>query len=123
MSLFHQLPHRVTALNSNAALRGIQRLTDVGHQVNNVEVIARRCERFAGTETERLEDLNSCQTDYPNTIVLAVRGGYGASRLLADIDWQALVARQQHDPLLICGHSDFYRHSVRSSGARQCHHL
>ncbi|EJR8394290.1 muramoyltetrapeptide carboxypeptidase, partial [Escherichia coli] len=36
-----------------------------------------------------------------------VRGGYGASRLLADIDWQALVARQQHDPLLICGHSDF----------------
>lgn len=39
--------------------------------------------------------------------MLAVRGGYGASRLLADIDWQALVARQQHDPLLICGHSDF----------------
>ncbi|NYY77203.1 hypothetical protein DMH20_04480 [Escherichia coli] len=40
-------------------------------------------------------------------MVLSVRGGYGASRLLADIDWQALVARQQHDPLLICGHSDF----------------
>lgn len=101
------MPHRVTALN-NAALRGIQRLTDAGHQVNNVEVIARRCERFAGTETERLEDLNSlARLTTPNTIVLSVRGGYGASRLLADIDWQALVARQQHDPLLICGHSDF----------------
>ncbi|PRT60360.1 muramoyltetrapeptide carboxypeptidase [Escherichia coli] len=95
-------------IKQHAALRGIQRLTDEGHQVNNVEVIARRCERFAGTETERLEDLNSlARLTTPNTIVLAVRGGYGASRLLADIDWQALVARQQYDPLLICGHSDF----------------
>ncbi len=41
-----------------------------------------------------------------NRIVLAVRG-YGASRLLPHIDWQGLVARQQRDPLLICGHSDF----------------
>ncbi|HBT5190639.1 TPA: muramoyltetrapeptide carboxypeptidase, partial [Klebsiella quasipneumoniae] len=32
---------------------------------------------------------------------------YGASRLLPHIDWQGLIARQQRDPLLICGHSDF----------------
>lgn len=43
----------------------------------------------------------------PDTIVMAVRGGYGASRLLAEIDWQGLAARQQQDPLLLCGHSDF----------------
>jgi muramoyltetrapeptide carboxypeptidase len=42
-----------------------------------------------------------------NNIVLAVRGGYGASRLLESIDWQGLAKRQQQDPLLICGHSDF----------------
>ncbi|HFF5780548.1 TPA: muramoyltetrapeptide carboxypeptidase [Shigella flexneri] len=108
MSLFHLIAPSGYSIKQHAALRGIQRLTDAGHQVNNVEVIARRCERFAGTETERLEDLNSLvRLTTPNTIVLAVRGGYGASRLLADIDWQALVARQQHDPLLICGHSDF----------------
>lgn len=108
MSLFHLIAPSGYCIKQHAALRGIQRLTDEGHQVNNVEVIARRCERFAGTETERLEDLNSlARLTTPNTIVLAVRGGYGASRLLADIDWQALVARQQHDPLLICGHSDF----------------
>ncbi|PJX01564.1 LD-carboxypeptidase, partial [Escherichia coli] len=83
-----------------AALRGIQRLIDEGHQVNNVEAIARRCERFAGTQTQRLEDLNLLtRLTTPNTIVLAVRGGYGASRLLADIEWQALVARPQYDPL------------------------
>ncbi|CAK0674736.1 muramoyltetrapeptide carboxypeptidase [Escherichia coli] len=108
MSLFHLIAPSGYCIKQHAALRGIQRLTDAGHQVNNVEVIARRCERFAGTETERLEDLNSlARLTTPSTIVLAVRGGYGASRLLADIDWQALVARQQHDPLLICGHSDF----------------
>ncbi|EJA7634256.1 muramoyltetrapeptide carboxypeptidase [Escherichia coli] len=108
MSLFHLIAPSGYCIKQHAALRSIQRLTDAGHQVNNVEVIARRCERFAGTETERLEDLNSlARLTTPNTIVLAVRGGYGASRLLADIDWQALVARQQHDPLLICGHSDF----------------
>jgi muramoyltetrapeptide carboxypeptidase len=33
--------------------------------------------------------------------------GYGASRLLESIDWQGLAKRQQQDPLLICGHSDF----------------
>lgn len=108
MSLFRLIAPSGYCIKQHAALRGIQRLTDAGHQVNNVEVIARRCERFAGTETERLEDLNSlARLTTPNTIVLSVRGGYGASRLLADIDWQALVARQQHDPLLICGHSDF----------------
>lgn len=66
MSLFHLIAPSGYCIKQHAALRGIQRLTDAGHQVNNVEVIARRCERFAGTETERLEDLNSlCQTDHP----------------------------------------------------------
>lgn len=59
MSLFHLIAPSGYCIKQHAALRGIQRLTDEGHQVNNVEVIARRCERFAGTETERTEDLNS----------------------------------------------------------------
>lgn len=67
-----------------------------------------RQQRFAGTEHERLADINQlAQLPGRNRIVLAVRGGYGASRLLPHIDWQGLVARQQRDPLLICGHSDF----------------
>lgn len=66
MSLFHLIAPSGYCIKQHAALRGIQRLTDAGHQVNNVEVIARRCERFAGTETERLERSQfPCQTDYP----------------------------------------------------------
>ncbi|EAV7506324.1 muramoyltetrapeptide carboxypeptidase [Salmonella enterica] len=108
MSLFHLIAPSGYCINQQAALRGVQRLTDAGHQVENDEVIRRRYQRFAGTDTERLADVNSLASlTSPDTIVMPVRGGYGASRLLDRIDWQALASRQQRDPLLICGHSDF----------------
>ncbi|HFW0138469.1 TPA: muramoyltetrapeptide carboxypeptidase [Salmonella enterica subsp. enterica serovar Eastbourne] len=108
MSLFHLIAPSGYCINQQAALRGFQRLTDAGHQVENDEVIRRRYQRFAGTDAERLADVNSLASlTSPDTIVMPVRGGYGASRLLARIDWQALASRQQRDPLLICGHSDF----------------
>ncbi|EAV1694490.1 muramoyltetrapeptide carboxypeptidase [Salmonella enterica] len=108
MSLFHLIAPSGYCINQQAALRGVQRLTDAGHQVENDEVIRRRYQRFAGTEAERLADVNSLASlTSPDTIVMPVRGGYGASRLLDRIDWQALASRQQRDPLLICGHSDF----------------
>lgn len=108
MSLFHLIAPSGYCINQQAALRGVQRLTDAGHQVENDEVIRRRFQRFAGTDAERLADVNSLASlTSPDTIVMPVRGGYGASRLLDRIDWQALASRQQHDPLLICGHSDF----------------
>ncbi|QXX26990.1 muramoyltetrapeptide carboxypeptidase [Salmonella enterica subsp. salamae] len=108
MSLFHLIGPSGYCINQQAALRGVQRLTDAGHQVENDEVIRRRYQRFAGTDAERLADVNSLASlTSPDTIVMPVRGGYGASRLLDRIDWQALASRQQRDPLLICGHSDF----------------
>ncbi|ELR8611086.1 muramoyltetrapeptide carboxypeptidase [Salmonella enterica subsp. enterica serovar Anatum] len=108
MSLFHLIAPSGYCINQQSALRGVQRLTDAGHQVENDEVIRRRYQRFAGTDAERLADVNSLASlTSPDTIVMPVRGGYGASRLLDRIDWQALASRQQRDPLLICGHSDF----------------
>lgn len=107
MSLFHLIAPSGYCIKQHAALRGIQRLTDEGirsitSRLLPVVVSVLRVRKRAHGRSQF-----PCQTDHPNTIVLAVRGGYGASRLLADIDWQALVARQQYDPLLICGHSDF----------------
>lgn len=108
MSLFHLIAPSGYCINQQAALRGVQRLTDAGHQVENDEVIRRRFQRFAGTDAERLADVNSLASlTSPDTIVMPVRGGYGASRLLDRIDWQSLASRQQRNPLLICGHSDF----------------
>ncbi|EDU1813334.1 muramoyltetrapeptide carboxypeptidase [Salmonella enterica subsp. enterica serovar Sandiego] len=108
MSLFHLIAPSGYCINQQAALRGVQRLTDAGHQVENDEVIRRRYQRFAGTDAERLADVNSLASlTSPDTIVMPVRGGYGTSRLLDRIDWQSLASRQQRNPLLICGHSDF----------------
>ncbi|PAN88605.1 muramoyltetrapeptide carboxypeptidase [Enterobacter cloacae] len=108
MSQFHLIAPSGYCINQDAAQRGVQRLLASGHQVENQTIIPRRQQRFAGTEAQRLNDINSLvNLKGANQIVLAVRGGYGASRLLESIDWQGLTQRQQQDPLLICGHSDF----------------
>lgn len=108
MSLIHLIAPSGYAINQQAAALGVSRLEEAGHQVVNQQVIARRQQRFAGTDAERAEDLNAlAQLPVAETIVMPVRGGYGASRLLDAIDWLALGERQQRAPLLICGHSDF----------------
>ncbi|BBQ83532.1 TPA: muramoyltetrapeptide carboxypeptidase [Kluyvera ascorbata] len=108
MSQFHLIAPSGYCINQSAAQRGVSRLEDAGHQVVHQQVIARRDRRFAGDENARLADINSLVTlAGKNRIVMPVRGGYGASRLLDNIDWQGLANRQKHDPLLICGHSDF----------------
>ncbi|MCF6687657.1 muramoyltetrapeptide carboxypeptidase [Raoultella terrigena] len=108
MSQFYLVAPSGYCTNQQAAARGVSRLQEAGHQVMNQQVITRRQQRFAGTEQQRLDDINQLVTlDGGNRIVMPVRGGYGASRLLPHIDWQGLSARQRQDPLLICGHSDF----------------
>ena len=108
MSQFHLIAPSGYCINQDAAQRGVQRLLESGHQVENQTIIPRRQQRFAGTEAQRLNDINRLvNLTGANRIVLAVRGGYGASRLLESIDWQGLALRQQQDPVLICGHSDF----------------
>lgn len=99
MSLFHLIAPSGYCINQQAALRGVQRLTDAGHQVENDEVIRRRYQRFAGTDAERLADVNSLASlTSPDTIVMPVRGGYGASRLLDRIDWQSLASSNSAIP-------------------------
>ena len=108
MSTFHLIAPSGYCINQHAAALGVERLTQQGHQVVNQQVISRRYERFAGHDEERLADINAlAQLAGEDVIVMPVRGGYGAGRLLAEIDWSALAARQQHQPLMICGHSDF----------------
>lgn len=108
MSVFQLIAPSGYCLQQEAARRGVARLEAGGHQVYGQAVIPRRYQRFAGTDAERLADINALAT-LPATvdIVMPVRGGYGMSRLLQEVDYAALRARQATDPLLICGHSDF----------------
>ena len=94
--------------NQPAARLGVERLRGWGHQVENTAVIERRDRRFAGNDDTRLADINQLagMGKLPD-IVLAVRGGYGASRLLSGLNYAALGDRLRDAPLALCGHSDF----------------
>lgn len=94
--------------NQDAAQRAVHRLQAAGHHLENLSAITRRFQRFAGDDAQRLNDINALATlEALPDIVLAVRGGYGASRLLDKIDYVGLQRRLLNQPVALCGHSDF----------------
>lgn len=108
MPTLHLIAPSGYCVQQEAAFRGVARLEEAGHQVLNQQVIARRFQRFAGDDGTRLSDLAELmQLPEDIDIVLPVRGGYGISRLLDQVDYHAIKQRQARSPLLICGHSDF----------------
>lgn len=89
--------------------RALQRLHDQGHRIEGVQATGRRYQRFAGTDSERAGELNRLADrarKLPD-IVLAVRGGYGAVRLLHGLDYEGLQKRLTGEPVAFVGHSDF----------------
>lgn len=57
---------------------------------------------LAGTDEQRIADLNAAFRDPAVRAVWAARGGYGLSRIVDRLDWRALAA----DPKLLIGFSD-----------------
>ncbi len=104
---FHLIAPSGYCINQSAAEQAIDFLQQ-HHNVTHHEVITRRDQRFAGDDYQRLADLNNL-VDLPTLpdIILAVRGGYGASRLLPNIDYAGLQQRLHGTDTIVCGHSDF----------------
>ena len=69
---------------------------------------------FAGTDEQRVHDLNAALRDDSVDGVWCVRGGYGAMRLLDDIDWDAL----RRHPKPIIGFSDIT--AIHAAVYREC---
>jgi len=89
--------------------RAIVRLQEQGHTLENADSAWRRYQRFGGTDSERASDINRLADPsraLPE-IVLAVRGGYGASRILHGLDYDGLQRRLRDKPVVMVGHSDF----------------
>jgi muramoyltetrapeptide carboxypeptidase len=89
--------------------RALHRLRAQGHLVGGEDAARRRYQRFAGTDGERAADLNRLadpSRDLPD-VVLAVRGGYGAVRILHGLDYEGLQRRLADRPIALVGHSDF----------------
>jgi len=91
-----------------AMARGVARLREAGCVVEGEAVLARVEGRFAGGDAERAADLNALATlDVLPDVALAIRGGYGATRLLAQLDYGALRERLAGASTVLVGHSDF----------------
>ncbi|WEN16213.1 muramoyltetrapeptide carboxypeptidase [Rhodanobacter sp. AS-Z3] len=91
-----------------AMTRGVERLQAAGCSVSGLDVLDRTEQRYAGSDAERAADLNALATrEVLPDIALAIRGGYGATRLLEALNYDALRERLTGSNTLLVGYSDF----------------
>jgi muramoyltetrapeptide carboxypeptidase len=88
--------------------RGLRYLESMGFALENRQCVSRRAGRFAGDDAERLADLNALADPAQNMpeLLLATRGGYGAARLLRQIDYARLCRRLKQHGTIVMGYSD-----------------
>lgn len=91
------------APESSDVERAITRLESFGCRVRNFYDPAAKHQRFGGTDSGRVAQLHAAVADPDVQMIIALRGGYGMSRLLPAIDFTTLAASGK----LFVGHSDF----------------
>ena len=106
MKSIHLIAPSGASLDTSSPLAGIEWLQSQGIEVLNAACVNRVEQRFAGSEAERLTEINQLATLSPDSVAVAMRGGYGLHRLLPDIEWSA-ISKAIKNGLQICGHSDF----------------
>lgn len=86
----------------------LERLACTGFDVHNPAITERQYLRFAGTDTQRASDLQNIATGAiaAPKLLMGVRGGYGAMRLLPLIDWQTLGRIMREQGTILTGFSD-----------------
>ncbi|MNR76229.1 Murein tetrapeptide carboxypeptidase [compost metagenome] len=91
------------AVDAAAVERGIANLQAQGCVVKNFSDASRKFQRFGASDDERIAQLYAAAADPEVDIVLALRGGYGLTRLLPELDFKLLADSKK----LFVGHSDF----------------
>ncbi|MEP6996432.1 MAG: LD-carboxypeptidase [Betaproteobacteria bacterium] len=91
------------ALEPEAIVRATARLEALGHRVVVDPTASTRWQRFSASDDERLAAVMRMASDPRIDLAIAVRGGYGWSRLLDRIDFDAIAASKTR----WLGHSDF----------------
>jgi len=81
--------------------RGRDRLSTLGSHVDDGGAAEAQWRYFAGDDAHRLAALAQALASDAGVVMFA-RGGYGLSRLLTRIDWQAVAASRK----VFCGYSD-----------------
>ncbi len=90
-----------------AFARGLDHLRSLGHTVKDFSAGGIREQRFAASDAERIAQLHAAALDPDIEMVIALRGGYGLSRLLPSIDFNLLTRSVLEGGKRWVGHSDF----------------
>ena len=91
------------APDNEAVEKAVTKLREQNFRVYNYYSHAGRFERFGATDALRLTQLKEAVSNPDVDIVIALRGGYGMSRLLKHIDFKSFAKSKK----LFVGHSDF----------------
>jgi muramoyltetrapeptide carboxypeptidase len=67
------------------------RVRALGWELRFTENVSTLCQRFAGDEKMRARCLMQAMKDPDTDLVMALRGGYGATRILSLLDWKSLA--------------------------------
>jgi muramoyltetrapeptide carboxypeptidase len=86
----------------------LDRMACAGFKVDNPAITNRQYLRFAGTDSQRASDLQNIATGAIKApkLLLGVRGGYGAVRLLPMVDWSTLGRVMKERGTILAGFSD-----------------
>lgn len=108
------------------------RLEEMGYQVSVAPHAKGVCGRFAGTEEERLDDLNAALADPVVDIILCARGGYGLQQIVDKIKvigYRLSVSGGAKGPIVV-GFSDITElhqwcglHGLQSLHGLMCKHI
>lgn len=91
-----------SGLSKEAFDKALQNLADLGFKTK-IGKSARAVNGFlAGTDKERLEDLHWAFADKEISAVWCLRGGYGVSRILPEVDYNLI----RKNPKIFIGYSD-----------------
>ncbi|HTP12423.1 MAG TPA: LD-carboxypeptidase [Bacteroidota bacterium] len=82
--------------------KGVEYLERLGYRVKVGKHVMSQHGYLAGTDEERVGDLNEMLRDPAVKAVFAIRGGYGTPRLLHLVDYRAV----RRNPKIIVGYSD-----------------
>jgi muramoyltetrapeptide carboxypeptidase len=85
--------------------RAVKHLQAQGHQVETDAAALARFQRFAGDDATRLQAMARAADSGANVVLMA-RGGYGLTRLLADVPYSAIARAIERGSQWV-GYSDF----------------
>lgn len=99
----YQFLTREGAIDGERRARGLETLEAFGVIPTVMGGVFEQSGRFAGTDERRAEDFAAALTLADADLVMPIRGGYGMTRLLPLLNWDAIGAAKAP----ACGFSDF----------------